>query len=75
MSTDSNNNNNNSSSIPSLQSLKYSNDGTTTNTPNPKLEVLDQLLIPQQKVYMKVTTAEEAFDVIRNMNIRGTSFF
>ena len=53
--------------ISSLQSLKYSNEGGN----NPKLSVLDQLLLPHEKVYIDVTTAEEAFDVIKKMQIRG----
>jgi methylthioribose-1-phosphate isomerase len=51
----------------SLQSMKYSNEGGTT----PKLAVLDQLLIPQEKAYIGITTAEEAFSVIQKMQIRG----
>lgn len=55
-----------SSSDDSLRSLRYENkDGVL------KLSVLDQLLVPQQKVYVDVHTAEEAWGVIRDMRIRG----
>jgi eIF-2B alpha/beta/delta-like uncharacterized protein len=48
-----------------LQSLIYSSD------PVPKLEVLDQLLIPHEKVYLDVPDAETAWGVIYTMQIRG----
>jgi eIF-2B alpha/beta/delta-like uncharacterized protein len=48
-----------------LQSLIYSSD------PLPKLEVLDQLLIPHEKVYIDVPDAESAWSVINTMQIRG----
>jgi methylthioribose-1-phosphate isomerase len=51
-----------------LLSLKYSNEGGKT----PKLAVLDQLLIPHEKVYIDVPDVEKAWSVIRTMQIRGT---
>eukprot|EP00980_Cylindrotheca_fusiformis_P003879 scaffold860_cov111-Cylindrotheca_fusiformis.AAC.5 len=50
-----------------LQSLIYSNKGGS----NPKLQVLDQLLIPHEKVYLDVPNVETAWSVIREMQIRG----
>lgn len=50
-----------------LQSLVYSNEGGN----NPKLQVLDQLLIPHEKVYLDVPDVEKAWSVIREMQIRG----
>lgn len=48
-----------------LESLRY------TKAPAPKLEVLDQLLIPQKKEYIKIASVEAAWGVIRSMQIRG----
>jgi methylthioribose-1-phosphate isomerase len=48
-----------------LQSLRY------TSSP-PKMEVLDQLLIPHAKEYIDVPNVEAAWSVIRKMQIRGT---
>lgn len=53
-------------SADNLQSLRYSNDGG-----NPKLSVLDQLLIPTEKVYIDIPDVEAAWSVIRTMQIRG----
>lgn len=50
-----------------LQSLIYSNEWGN----NPKLQVLDQLLIPHEKVYLDVPDVEKAWSVIREMQIRG----
>ena len=50
-----------------LQSMIYTNEGGTT----PQLQVLDQLLIPQEKVYLDVPDVEKAWSVIREMQIRG----
>jgi methylthioribose-1-phosphate isomerase len=50
-----------------LQSLIYSNDGGS----NPRLEVLDQLLVPHEKVYISVPDVETAYNVIQTMQIRG----
>ena len=36
-----------------------------------KLEVLDQLRLPHEFVYDKVSTCEEAFDCIKAMRVRG----
>lgn len=51
--------------IGNLQSLIY------TSEPVPKLQVLDQLLIPHEKVYLDVPDAETAWSVIYTMQIRG----
>jgi hypothetical protein len=40
----------------------------------PKLEVLDQLLLPHSKVYIDVPDVEAAWKVIRSMQIRGMEF-
>uniref|UniRef100_A0A7S2XN47 Methylthioribose-1-phosphate isomerase n=1 Tax=Attheya septentrionalis TaxID=420275 RepID=A0A7S2XN47_9STRA len=48
-----------------LQSLIYSNEG------GPKLQVLDQLLVPKEKVYIDIPSVEAAWAVIRSMQIRG----
>jgi eIF-2B alpha/beta/delta-like uncharacterized protein len=50
-----------------LQSIIYSNTGGS----NPKLKVLDQLLVPHQKVYIDIPNVEAAWTVIRTMQIRG----
>jgi len=50
-----------------LQSLIYSNEGGS----NPKLSVLDQLLVPHEKIYVPVPDVEAAWSVIRTMQIRG----
>lgn len=59
-----------SSSTPSktLQSLVY----RTTGDENPQtLQVLDQLRLPHESVYIDITNVQNAFDVIKNMQIRG----
>lgn len=48
-----------------LQSLIYSSN------PKPSLQVLDQLKIPHEKVYIDVPDAETAWSVIHKMQIRG----
>jgi len=50
-----------------LQSMIYTNEGGTT----PKLQVLDQLLIPHEKVYIDVPDVAMAYTVIKTMQIRG----
>lgn len=50
----------------SLKSLIYANERGT-----PSLSVLDQLLLPHEKTFLKVTNVEEAWSVIREMQIRG----
>ena len=50
----------------SLQSLRYANDNGVL-----KLSVLDQLKVPQEKVYIDVNNVEDAWSVIRKMQIRG----
>jgi methylthioribose-1-phosphate isomerase len=47
-----------------LQAIKYSRG---------KLLVLDQLRLPHEHHYDEVSTAEEAFDCIRSMRVRGWS--
>jgi len=37
----------------------------------PQLQVLDQLLIPAEKVYVDVPNVESAWAVIREMKVRG----
>lgn len=36
-----------------------------------KLEILDQLLIPAESKYMKILTLKDAFNAIKDMNVRG----
>eukprot|EP00537_Pseudo-nitzschia_pungens_P013264 CAMPEP_0172393054 /NCGR_PEP_ID=MMETSP1061-20121228/9022_1 /TAXON_ID=37318 /ORGANISM="Pseudo-nitzschia pungens, Strain cf. pungens" /LENGTH=390 /DNA_ID=CAMNT_0013124029 /DNA_START=10 /DNA_END=1182 /DNA_ORIENTATION=- len=50
-----------------LQSMIYTNEGGST----PKLQVLDQLLIPHEKVYIDVPDVVMAYTVIKTMQIRG----
>lgn len=50
-----------------LQSLIYSNKTGS----NPTLSVLDQLLVPHEKVYVSIPDVEAAWSVIRSMQIRG----
>jgi eIF-2B alpha/beta/delta-like uncharacterized protein len=50
-----------------LQSLRYSNNSDG----NPSLSVLDQLKVPQEKVYIEIKDVNGAWSVIRNMQIRG----
>jgi len=45
-----------------LQSIKYSRG---------ELEILDQLLLPLESKYVKVTNTEEGWNIIHNMQIRG----
>lgn len=35
------------------------------------LEVLDQLKVPQEKVYIPVRSAQEAYEVVKSMQVRG----
>ena len=48
-----------------LQSLIYS-----AGSP-PTLHVLDQLLVPERKVYVPIGSVEDAWSVIRSMQVRG----
>ena len=50
----------------SLLSLKYDRASNT-------LEVLDQLLVPHQRVMVPVTDCEAAWTVIRQMQVRLTA--
>jgi methylthioribose-1-phosphate isomerase len=59
--------NHNPTMTANLQSLKYSNEGGA----KPALAVLDQLLIPHEKVYIDIPDVEAAWTVIRTMQIRG----
>ena len=52
----------------SLQSLQYTG---TKDGKDPKLSVLDQLLIPKEKVYIDIPDVKAAWTVIRTMQIRG----
>ena len=45
-----------------LQAIRYSRG---------RLEVLDQLRLPHEHHYDVVSTAEEAFDCIKTMRVRG----
>jgi methylthioribose-1-phosphate isomerase len=53
-----------SSASSMLQSLKYSRSANT-------LEVLDQLLVPHETTYVAVAGSEDAWGVIRRMQVRG----
>ena len=46
----------------SLQAIRYSRG---------KLEVLDQLRLPNEHHYDVITTSEEAFECIKSMKVRG----
>jgi len=48
----------------SLESLRYDPAG-------PTMEVLDQLLIPHETKYLPIKSTEDAWSVIRKMQIRG----
>ena len=54
-----------------LQSLIY----TTTSDDDKKqpqtLQVLDQLKLPHETVYIDICNVQQAFDVIKKMQIRG----
>ena len=50
-----------------LESMRYTNDGGQ----NPRLKVLDQLLVPHEKVYIDVPDVKMAYTVIKTMQIRG----
>lgn len=45
-----------------LQAIKYS--------PG-KLEILDQLKLPHQEIYLEITSAEDAWNAIKSMQVRG----
>lgn len=45
-----------------LQAIKYHRS---------KLEVLDQLKLPHQEIYLQISTPEEAWDAIKSMRVRG----
>lgn len=45
-----------------LQSLRWAGD---------HLDLLDQRLLPEQIIYLKITTSEEAWDAIRHLKVRG----
>mmetsp|Transcript_20499 Transcript_20499/g.56577 ORF Transcript_20499/g.56577 Transcript_20499/m.56577 type:complete len:399 (-) Transcript_20499:158-1354(-) len=50
----------------SLRTLIYDDEGE-----RPSLQVLDQLLVPDEKKYIDILDVQGAWTVIRNMNIRG----
>jgi len=50
-----------------LESIRYTNLGGS----NPHLKVLDQLLVPHEKVYIDVPDVDTAYSVIKTMQIRG----
>mmetsp|Transcript_34596 Transcript_34596/g.37348 ORF Transcript_34596/g.37348 Transcript_34596/m.37348 type:complete len:393 (-) Transcript_34596:126-1304(-) len=53
--------------INNLESIRYTNvDGSS-----PQLKVLDQLLLPHEKVYIEVPDVAMAYTVIKTMQIRG----
>lgn len=56
-----------------LQSLIYDPNGgsSTDNTKVPSLQVLDQLLLPNETKYITITNIQSTYQVIHNMNIRG----
>jgi hypothetical protein len=47
--------------------MTYTNEGGSS----PQLKVLDQLLVPHEKVYLDVPDVEMAYTVIKTMQIRG----
>ena len=47
-----------------LEALRFSREKKS-------LEVLDQLKVPQEKVYIPVRSAQEAYDVVKSMQVRG----
>ena len=53
-----------------LRSLIYTVDDDTT-PPTATLSVLDQLLLPHKTTYIPITNVEDAWTVIRTMQIRG----
>lgn len=52
-----------------LQSLVYTPRSAQTGLPS--LQVLDQLLVPRGKAYIPIQTTQDAWKVIRDMNVRG----
>lgn len=50
-----------------LESIRYTNLGGS----NPQLKVLDQLLVPHEKVYINIPNVDTAYGVIKTMQIRG----
>jgi len=50
-----------------LELIRYTNLGGS----NPHLKVLDQLLVPHEKVYIDVPDVDTAYSVIKTMQIRG----
>jgi len=58
-----------------LQSLVYDDGGDdvdmTKNKRRPSLQVLDQLLLPDESKYINVPDIQTTWRVIKDMNIRG----
>ena len=52
-----------------LQSLVYTPRSAQTGPPS--LQVMDQLLVPRSKAYIPIYTTQDAWKVIRDMNVRG----
>jgi len=52
-----------------LQSLVYK--PCSAQTGPPSLQVMDQLLVPRSKAYIPIHTTQDAWKVIRDMNVRG----
>jgi len=52
-----------------LQSLVYTPRSAQTGPPS--LQVMDQLLVPRSKAYIPIHTTQDAWKVIRDMNVRG----
>jgi methylthioribose-1-phosphate isomerase len=50
-----------------LQAIKYSQNRSASAS----LEILDQLALPHQSVYLPITSCEDAWDAIRQMKVRG----
>lgn len=50
-----------------LQAIKYSPSGASPAS----LEILDQLQLPHQSVYLSITSSEDAWHAIKQMKVRG----
>jgi len=60
---------------PSTSTPPLTNNGSTNGDSEPvvlSLQVLDQLLIPDEKKYIDVPNIQTTWAVIKNMQIRGT---
>lgn len=52
-----------------LQAIKYT--PASGSAAPPRLEILDQLLLPHQSKYISIETCEEAHNAIKTMKVRG----